>query len=137
MEKEYEALQDAEATTTACSKELSEKDRSQVLLNNSNFWPYRENIEKEGFVERVVPHYPYFEEDRGVNPYPETTFYCQESFAQFSPAPVSEDMIRSIESEEEEVKKEPKCGEPIKLGKAVDQAEKNCQLYLECFRRRD
>ncbi|KPJ54677.1 hypothetical protein AMJ47_03940, partial [Parcubacteria bacterium DG_72] len=121
----YEDLIRAETLIKNCPLSLNEKGNSQILLSYSNFWQYRESLEKEKIIKDVKPNYP-FDYISSENTYYLANFYCAEIFEPKLPESIEisdfEDIEVDISFEEREME-EIVCGDEIIIGETIDNAQ--------------
>lgn len=129
LKKIYQDLLDAESLAQACSGSVSPQGRVNSIMGYTDFWQYREFLQKNNIIEGVEATRPWdYSADSG-------TFYCAEQFLS-APADLSgvlpgEEELKNIVKQAPQIQeKDPSlkdqgsfCGSEIKIGEAVDDAE--------------
>jgi len=130
LKKIFQDLLDTESFIQGCFGSVSPQGRVNDIMGYTDFWQYREFLQNNNIIEGVEATRPWnYSADSG-------TFYCAEQFlsapADLSGILPSEEELKNIVKQAPQIKEREQslkggdsfCGSEIKIGEAVDDAEK-------------
>ncbi|MEK9135138.1 MAG: hypothetical protein AAB451_02465 [Patescibacteria group bacterium] len=137
LKKVYQDILNAEEQTKSCSTQVSAKGKINEIMTYSDFWQYREFLEKEKIIKKTEALRPYgdYVNIDSSNPYPSATFYCAEQIfsipgASLGKIPGEEELNKILQETGQLKEKQPtlknkssSCGPEIPIGKAIDDVQ--------------
>ena len=128
FKKVFDDLKLAENMVATCVNNTSANGRSQTLLTQNSLSEYERYVKDFQNVSEFIGNQLFQYVSSQYNPYLQASFYCAESLIQTN---LIIEEIPEINPEEVISLPAARCGEEIKIGEAIDNAEELAQKILE------